>query len=164
MKLVIHALSQQFPHSKNVCSCKYLGHTDKLLQYQCTPWGAVQQTVRSKWTCARKCLWKNPCCWSSMKLKWVIGASSLLYSTSQTGSWYPMVGNTSETERQCLIAQLTDTSFWSLPDNAVYPGYSSASSSSKLTAPPTTRTRTLRRACWKLRLHGTLCPLRCTKK
>lgn len=65
-----------------------------------------------------------------------------------------MVGNTGVRESRCLIAQLTDTSFWTLPDNTVYTGYFTTSSSSKLTAPPTTRTRKLKTAWKKLLLFG----------
>lgn len=82
----------------------------------------------------------------------------------QTGSRYPMVGNTSATERPCLIVQLTDTSFWSRPDNTVYAGCFVTSSSSEASAAPTTGTRTLKTAWKTLLLYGSLCPLGCPQK
>lgn len=82
----------------------------------------------------------------------------------QTGSRYPMVGNTSVTERPCLIVQLTDTSFWSRPDNTVYAGCFTTSSSSEASAAPTTRTRKLKTAWKKLLLYKSLCPLQRTQK
>lgn len=66
---------------------------------------------------------------------------SHLYWDMKTGPEHPVVGNNSVTARRGWIVQLKDTSFWSLPDNTVYTGHLTESSSSKLTALSTTGSR-----------------------
>lgn len=84
---------------------------------------------------------------------------SLLYLDIKTGSEHPVVGNNSVTAGRGSIVQLKDTSFWSLPDNTVYTGHLTESSSSKLAALPTTGTRKSRTGWEKVLLDGSPCSL-----
>lgn len=150
MTLLIHALWWQVQPSEKVYSCKYSGNcfiqeklwnTNGKHRWPCKKWFnqneqhaeqniAVTNTIQYWYT--------------FIKVWWILSTIkmfSLLYWNIKTGSEQPVVGNNSVTARRGSIVQLKDTSFWSLPDNTVYTGHLTESSSSKLTALPTTGTR-----------------------